>query len=339
MGGAEAEPVRGRGWPAWRIGLAVAWVGALVSVTLAWGFPASRDKVVIFVLTGLVIMVAGRRRGVGRLVLDFLPVLLFLYAYDLLRGQAGGFVGHVFTEPQLRADEWLFGGTIPTITLQRALWNPAHPQIWNYGAFLVYSTYVLVPFGVAAILWRKGSDLFHRYVALWIGLSFTALLTYALYPATPPWLAAKEGFLPHVTRITPRMSKDIGVDLTRVMGAHTYVNQVAAVPSLHAGVALLISLFFWSRTKRWRWLLVLYPLAMAFSLVYFGEHYFSDIALGWLYAVVAFIVGNRLYDLFADRRSTRRRSDEGGAETESSAVAVTAAQPPEAGVVGEERKR
>jgi len=90
------------------------------------------------------------------------------------------------------------------------------------------------------------------------------------------------------------------------------------VPSLHAATALLISLFFWSRTTRWRWLLVLYPLAMGASLVYLGEHYASDVLLGWLYAVVVFIAGNRLYDWWLVRHGGRRalrapsRSDDSG---------------------------
>ena len=53
---------------------------------------------------------------------------------------------------------------------------------------------------------------------------------------------------------------------------------------------MLIVLFFW-RSRRWRWriLLAAYPLAMAFALVYTAEHYVSDVLLGWLYAVGAFV--------------------------------------------------
>ena len=40
-------------------------------------------------------------------------------------------------------------------------------------------------------------------------------------------------------------TKSLGVNLTRVMDSQQYVNKVAAVPSLHAATALLISLFFW----------------------------------------------------------------------------------------------
>ena len=62
-------------------------------------------------------------------------------------------------------------------------------------------------------------------------------------------------------------------------------------------------LFFWRSAGRWRWLLPLYPLAMAFSLVYTGEHYVIDIFLGWLYAVVVYFVGTWLMDRWARRRS------------------------------------
>jgi membrane-associated phospholipid phosphatase len=41
---------------------------------------------------------------------------------------------------------------------------------------------------------------------------------------------------------------------------------------------------------------VLYPVAMAVSLVYLGEHYVSDVLLGWLYAILVFVLGNRLLD-------------------------------------------
>ena len=44
------------------------------------------------------------------------------------------------------------------------------------------------------------------------------------------------------------------------------VNLVAAIPSLHAALTAMISIFLWRRVRRrWRPLLVAYPLAMAFG--------------------------------------------------------------------------
>jgi membrane-associated phospholipid phosphatase len=286
-----------------RLWFAAAYLIAFIATTVLWGFPASRDRWLIWVIAGLLLVSVGRPNGVARLAIDFLPVIAFLYAYDLLRGAADKLQNHVYTLPQLRVDEWLFGGTAPTITLQRWLWTSGHPHFWDYVAVLVYLTYFVVPITVAAVLWYRSRPLFKRFVSLWIGLSFAGLVTYALYPASPPWMASQQGFLPHVVRITPKMTRALGADLSRVMGSQSYVNRVAAVPSLHAATALLIALFFWSRTTRWRWLLALYPVAMAVSLVYLGEHYVSDILLGWIYAVVVFFVGGRLYDRWQARRA------------------------------------
>jgi membrane-associated phospholipid phosphatase len=71
--------------------------------------------------------------------------------------------------------------------------------------------------------------------------------------------------------------------------SNRYVNDVAAIPSLHAAYTLLVVLFFWSRVPLWaRPLLLLYPLAMGFTLVYTGEHYVFDVVLGWVYAVAVY---------------------------------------------------
>ena len=53
----------------------------------------------------------------------------------------------------------------------------------------------------------------------------------------------------------------------------------------------MIALFFW-RTSRWwtRLVLAVYPLLMAFSLVFGAEHYVVDILLGWVYAVLVEVV-------------------------------------------------
>jgi membrane-associated phospholipid phosphatase len=64
---------------------------------------------------------------------------------------------------------------------------------------------------------------------------------------------------------------------------------------------MLLVLFFWKSAGRWRWLLPLYPLAMAFTLVYTAEHFVIDVLLGWLYAVVVFVVGNKLFDRYEQR--------------------------------------
>jgi membrane-associated phospholipid phosphatase len=65
------------------------------------------------------------------------------------------------------------------------------------------------------------------------------------------------------------------------------------MPSLHAGSALLVALFLWpSVTSLWRTALAGYAVAMAVTLVYTGEHYVVDVAVGWLVAALATAVGS-----------------------------------------------
>jgi membrane-associated phospholipid phosphatase len=76
------------------------------------------------------------------------------------------------------------------------------------------------------------------------------------------------------------------------------------VPSLHASYTLLIALFFFRRLRtRWRHLLWLYPLAMAFALVFTGEHYVSDIVLGWIYCVGVYAAVERVANRLSQRHA------------------------------------
>ena len=68
---------------------------------------------------------------------------------------------------------------------------------------------------------------------------------------------------------------------------YKYANNVAAVPSLHAAFSLLVAITLWPRKHKWlRPLVALYPVAMGFSLIFAGEHYVTDILLGWMYTAV-----------------------------------------------------
>jgi membrane-associated phospholipid phosphatase len=296
-----------------RLVVAIGYGVAFVAVTALTGLPASRDRVSLWLLGALLVASIAQPRGWARVLRDFLPLIVVLYLYDIVRGLADGLVGRVFTYPQLRVDEWLFGGTAPTITLQRWFWTPGHLHLLDYAAFAVYLSYFIVPLSLVAVLYIRSHELFRRFVWLWVGLTTAAVVTYALYPASPPWLASQEGHLAHVARITPMISREVGVDLSRMMASKTFVNRVAAVPSLHAATALLIAMFLWPIAGRWRWLLAVYPVAMGFSLVYLGEHYVSDVLLGYLYAVVVFLLGNRI----TRRRSERRHLAEPAAGSAS----------------------
>src|SRR5262249_11153718 len=136
-------------------------------------------------------------------------------------------------------------------------------------------------------------------------LAVLGLITYVIFPAAPPWLAADKGYLPHVSRITHAVVNNLPIPKASAAFQHgtAWGNDVAAVPSLHAGYTMLICLFLWPRIdKRWRPLLVAYPIGMGLSLIYLGEHYAIDIVLGWLYAAATILIVNWGAERLAERR-------------------------------------
>ena len=94
------------------------------------------------------------------------------------------------------------------------------------------------------------------------------------------------------------------------------------MPPLHAAYPMLLLLFFWKRARpAVRAILVAYVLAMAFTLVYTGEHFVLDEVVGWSYAIITFVVGGRLFDRWAAWRKAKRE------EKESAAAASAASRP------------
>ncbi len=70
-------------------------------------------------------------------------------------------------------------------------------------------------------------------------------------------------------------------------------NPVAAMPSLHAGTAVLVAAYgIWRLRTPWRWLLLAYPLSMCVALVYLAEHYVVDEIAGALLALVVMVVAS-----------------------------------------------
>ncbi len=290
-------------WVRWANLPPALFVVATVGAIFALGIPSSTDLLFLWVIVGLGCCSVADLRGFFRgLVRDWLPFVVILIAYDSLRGSAGRLFPVHFL-PQIDVDRWLFGGQIPTVTLQRWLWH-GHVRFYDVIPWAIYMTHFFFTPLLAAVLWKVNHDRFRWFVRRVIGLSFAGLLTYALYPAAPPWLAARHHLIAPITRIIPQVWNYLPVHGAGAIfeKGEAYANRVAAVPSLHAAFALLISVTVWPYTKRWlRPLVAAYPLAMAFSVIYTGEHYFSDVALGYVYASAVLWVGAKL----AQRRSAR----------------------------------
>jgi hypothetical protein len=281
-----------------RLATAVRWIGPVVWVLALGleitynGVPWGRARLLAWIALGLVLFSLATPRRLPRLVLDWGPLAAILLIYDLLRGYADGLLFPAHTFPQIHADEWLFGNTVPTVWLQEHLWHgPNHLHWWDYASWGVYLSHFVATLIVAASLWLWAHDKFARYAQMVCVLALMGFATYVLFPAVPPWMASSESYIDHTQRIIGVVWAQIPIGNFSGMfqKGQRYANNVAAMPSLHAGYSMLITLYLWPFAPRWaRVLLVLYPLAMMFALVYSAEHYVIDCLVGWLYAAIAY---------------------------------------------------
>jgi membrane-associated phospholipid phosphatase len=262
---------------------------ALGVVIASWGLPLQRDQLFLWLGLGMLAFSVSAWRSWGVMLLEWLPFFGLLVAYDYLRGAVSVAPGQAHVLPQVDADKLLFGGAVPTVWLQHHLWSPGHVHWYDYGVWGVYMTHFFVVWVVAAVLWCVSRQRFHRYALLTITLTAGAFLTYWLYPAQPPWLAGAG--LPLVDRIPSEVWGQLGVHtIQSVFDNSSLVNTVAAMPSLHAAYPFMLMLFFWPAGKLVRIVLGAYTLAMAFTLVYGGEHFVADILAGWAMAAAAYML-------------------------------------------------
>jgi hypothetical protein len=230
-------------------------------------------------------------------VLDWLPFSVVLMTYDFSRGLTH-LVGMPVQEGDVvHAEQWLFGGTVPTVWLQQHFYSPTSVRWYDALATLIYVSHFLVTPILAALLWLRDRVAWFSYVVRVVTLAVAGLVTYVFFPEAPPWMAAQHGYIDPVARLSARgwiwlHANHVQALLTEAQESGS--NPVAAMPSLHMAFATLVALFIGSRMRsRLRWLLALYPLSMGLVLVYTGEHYVVDVAAGVVYALVAHLVISR----------------------------------------------
>jgi membrane-associated phospholipid phosphatase len=260
---------------------------ALVVWSAEYGIPVQRELVVAWVCGALVCVSLGRHpRQILRLVLDWAPILIVLAAYDLTRGAADSLGIGVHVHPMIDFDKAVFFGETPTEWIQARLYHPGVVDWYDVGFTLTYTSYFIVPFALAGWLWARDHAAFVRFTRRLVTLALAGLATYILFPAAPPWMAGQMGLLHDIHRTTSEGWQVLGVGTAVLFSeGQRASNAVAAVPSLHCAFTTLVALFLWNRVP-WRWarpLLLLYPLAMGFTLMATGEHYFFDVSLGWIY--------------------------------------------------------
>src|SRR3989344_1417806 len=126
-------------------------------------------------------------------LLDWLPFLFILLAYDFLRGFADTLGGRVRYHELINADLSLFNGVLPTAYLQSIFYKPGHLQWYDFSLTVVYFLHFVLPLGSGYLLWLKNRAKFREFTIALLLLSYLAWVTYVAFPAAPPWLAQEKG--------------------------------------------------------------------------------------------------------------------------------------------------
>jgi len=220
---------------------------------------------------------------------DWTPVILLLLGYEFLRGIAYTHGLPVNIHFMIDADRFLFLGKLPPVALQDWLLDEGGPLWYDYLATLLYMSHTILPFGFAYYLWSTRREQFKRFTVTLLVLSYAGFLTYLLYPAMPPWMAARDGYIPEVHSVIGRVLGHLG-NGPSLPSIYDFANPnpVAAMPSLHAAYPFLVFLFLLKLYGRRALPFVLYPLAVWFSIVYTGNHYVIDAIAGVAYALAAY---------------------------------------------------
>ncbi len=246
-----------------------------------------------------------------RFIRDWIPFMALFLSWQLLRGYADDFAdGAAFPIHAARLVQWdegLFHGHLPTVVLQSALFHPGQVEWYDLAATMLWAFQFAMPLVFAYFLWLKLKPVFWTFVSSLLLLAYGTFLTDVFYPSAPPWLASDWG---HIRSEVYLINGDVlaslsippGKDLSWTM-SHANPDLVASMPSMYAGVAMLV---FWFSLFHWRKVAPFagaYCLALWFGLVYTGNHYAVDVIAGALYGTTSYVLVHLALRLVSWRRS------------------------------------
>jgi hypothetical protein len=163
---------------------------------------------------------------------------------------------NIFVEPSLQAfasgQQWLLDG---------ASWMYINAQ-------------TSITLGALAWLYLFRNESFYFVRNMFLVAFGVALIGYAVFPTAPPRFFPEWGFFDAVSDFTGVPQDSVTIN--------ELFNPYAAVPSMHVGFALMISVPL-ARLVRWRAMKIfwaLYPLLVVFVIVVTANHFIADAVLG-----------------------------------------------------------
>ena len=278
-------------------------IGSLIYLAVIFGVMLWRGISIEpeWVILALLVIAIAMGRGLTFLA-DWGPFLLLFFAYEAMRGFASktGFAPHDLSG----IERAVFGGTLPTLTLQHDFYHPGVVGVQDVVATFFYFMHFPLPILVGFFFWLNSRDHYHRFIAALLLMCFLAFVTYLFWPSAPPWWQVKD-----VVKIIDRTVQSLwGSEYFVSAIYHSFnPNRFAAFPSLHAAFPALAAVYAWPRYRGLSVGLVAWTAAVALSIVYLGEHYVIDALDAFLYVAAATILVEGFTRWRARRASTPAR--------------------------------
>jgi len=285
---APAETKPGRRRPGVLLIGSLLYLSVIFGVMLWRGISIEPEWVVLALL--VIAIALGRGKT---FIADWAPFLLLFFAYEAMRGFAAktGFAPHDLSG----LERAVFGGTLPTLTLQHAFYRVETVSPQDVVAMFFYFMHFPMPILVGFVFWLRSRDHYHRFIGALLLMAFLAFVTYLFWPSAPPWYQFQEGQVsgPLVVHkiLNETVDKFWGPNyFVSPLYTHLNPNQFAAFPSLHAAFPALAAVYAWSRYRALAIGLIFWTTAVLLSIVYLGEHYVVDALDGFLYVGAATIL-------------------------------------------------
>ncbi len=105
-----------------------------------------------------------------------------------------------------------------------------------------------------------------------IGSTMAGLVVHLAFPLAPPRMLRLSGFVDTASLFGPD---------PYALGIAKAANELAAMPSMHVGWALLVAMAVTSISRsRWRWLVLAHPILTTAVVVVTANHYWTDVIAG-----------------------------------------------------------
>lgn len=150
--------------------------------------------------------------------------------------------------------------------------------VWLANRYYVHGHF---PVMAAVLIWlyARHSDVYRPFRSLLIGASAIGMVIHAAYPLAPPRMVPGLGFVDTLAQFGPVVYASGSVTADEA-------NRLAAMPSLHAGWALLVAIAVVSASRHpWRWIALAHPVLMTVTIMATANHWWLDAVFG--FSVVA----------------------------------------------------